>query len=361
MSNSVSNSASKSGSKSNSISKRSSISGKNKSIPTSTDKFKNQQKASFVFNDKLYGKKKSHSNSSEESDHENHDDEENQTEEEENEMDISNQSEIRLPTMDQNNEDIEKYYEYLRKQYQKSGGIKQWEDPEFQDDPNLFVRPGADINELAKLKDIEFERPDENDQDGIYFFYANKNSNFEYEFIINRGEINDKFFIGAVLMLFKRREQFFLNLVVDFEHVLENIKAGFCGFRFFINGEWINVTVDTRLPWHNNDNMSLSMATSIKGCLWLSLFEKAYAKVYKSYDVLNKVSIKNVLVDLTGGVSKKIEVKDKMEDQEKKSLFEEMRRCIQQKYLMGCMKYDENEEDVKFIKCLYEFITRILI
>ncbi len=260
--------------------------------------------------------------------------------------DGSNMSDIRLPTMDQNTEDIDKFYDYLRKQYHKSGGTKQWEDPEFSDDPNLFARVNADTNDLSKVKDIEFERPDENDQDGIQFFFTNKNSNFDYEFIINRGEINDKFFIGAVLMLFKRHEEFFRNLVLDQENITENIMAGFCGFRLFINGEWVNVTVDTRLPWHNNDNMSLSMATSNKGSLWLSLFEKAYAKVHKSYDILNNVSIKNVLVDLTGGVSKKIEIKDKMEDQDKKSLFEEMRRCVQQKYLMGCMKFDDNEEDV---------------
>ena len=147
-------------------------------------------------------------------------------------------------------------------------------------------------------------------------------------------------------MLFKRREEFFLNLVVDYENVIENIKAGFCGFRFFINGEWVNVTIDTRLPWPNGDNMTLSSINSLKPNLWLSLFEKAYAKVNKSYDILNHVSIKNVLVDLTGGVSKKIEIKDKMDDIEKKNLFEEMKRCVQQKYLMGCMKFDENEEDV---------------
>ena len=290
----------------------------------------------------MYGKNKTQSS----------DELESGDEDEENEMEESQVSEIRIPAIDQN-DDIEKYYDYLRKQYAKSGGTKQWEDPEFPDDPNLFSRPNGEYNDSAKLKDIEFERPDENDQDGIYFFYTNKNSNFDYEYIINRGEINDKFFIGAALMLFKRREEFFTNLVIDYDNVLENIKAGFCGFRFFINGEWVNVTVDTRLPWHNNDNMSLSMATSSKGSLWLSLFEKAYAKVHKGYDVLNNVSIKNVLVDLTGGVSKKIEIRDKMDDHDKKILFEEMRRCVQQKYLMGCMKFDENEDDVfKFYNLL---------
>ena len=300
----------------------------------------------FEFNENLYGKK---------SNPEENENEENESayshDSEENDDNVSNISDIhRLPLMDQNTEDIEKYYEYLRKQFAKSGNIKQWEDPEFPDDPNLLLRPNADLDAIEKIKNIEFERPDEEQGDGLHFFEHSSSSNFNYEFMVHRGDLNDKFLVGTVLMLFKRREEFFLNLVVDYENVIENIKAGFCGFRFFINGEWVNVTIDTRLPWPNGDNMTLSSINSLKPNLWLSLFEKAYAKVNKSYDVLNNVSIKNVLVDLTGGVSKKIEIKDKMEDIEKKNLFEEMRRCVQQKYLMGCMKFDENEEDVRKLK-----------
>ncbi len=148
-------------------------------------------------------------------------------------------------------------------------------------------------------------------------------------------------------MLFKKKEQFFLNLVVDYENINENIEAGFCGFMFFINGEWKVVTIDTTLPWHQQEDMTVSSAHNTqKLCFWLSLFEKAYAKVFKSYDTLNNLSIKNTLVDFTGGVSKKIIIKDKMDDQEKKNMFEEMKRWISQGYLMGCMKYVEKQDDL---------------
>ena len=85
-------------------------------------------------------------------------------------------------------------------------------------------------------------------------------------------------------MLFKRSEQYFTNLVIDFEHINENIKAGFCGFTFFINGEWKNVTIDTKLPSHEGDEQTLSSIIAGKLSFWLSLFEKAYAKVFRSYD-----------------------------------------------------------------------------
>jgi len=148
-------------------------------------------------------------------------------------------------------------------------------------------------------------------------------------------------------MLFKKKEEYFLNLVVDYENINENIKAGFCGFMFFINGAWKNVTIDTKLPWHQQEDMTVSSAQTAKLCFWLSLFEKAYAKIFKSYDTLNNLSIKNTLVDFTGGVSKKYIIKEKMDDTEKKTMFEEMKRMVTQGYLMGCMKYiEKGQEDL---------------
>jgi hypothetical protein len=52
------------------------------------------------------------------------------------------------------------------------------------------------------------------------------------------------------------------------------------------------------------------------------------------------------LVDLTGGISKKISIKEKMDDSEKKGLFDEIKRCIAQKYLVGSMKFDLTLENV---------------
>jgi hypothetical protein len=253
-------------------------------------------------------------------------------------------SKISIPKYDQN-DNIYEYYEYLRKKFQET--TNQWEDPEFPDDQNLFGKNGV-YPEKFKENNIEldFERPNV-ESDEIYFFAHDSSPNIDYEFKIKRGLMSDKFFIGSILMLFRKKEEFFTNLVLDYDHIKENINAGFCGFQFFLNGEWRNITVDTRLPCQQSmDEMALSMATSNKNSFWLSLFEKAYSKAYKTYDVLNTVSIKNTLVELTGGVSKKILINEIKEDHEKKNIFDEIKRCLAQKYLIGCMKYDEQEEDV---------------
>ena len=96
--------------------------------------------------------------------------------------------------------------------------------------------------------------------------------------------MKDRYFLGAFLMLFIRKEEFFTDLILDPQHLEENINAGFIGCTFFINGEWKNVTIDTTVPTHGNE-ISLSnieMANSY----WMYLFEKAYAKIFKTYTVL---------------------------------------------------------------------------
>jgi hypothetical protein len=240
--------------------------------------------------------------------------------------------------------DVLEYYEHLRSEYKKTGQL--FRDIEFPEDPMLLYKSPDEKPEFLKNYTILFERPEDINDDQPFFF-TDKGVNIDYDFKIQRGIVRDKFFLGSMLMLFKRREEYFTNLIVDYENAKENIKCGFCGFRFFINGEWKEVTVDTSLPWHLNDDTSLSVAViGSKTSFWLSLFEKAYSKAMRTYDSLNDVSIKNTLVEFTGGISKKILIKDKVEEAEKKKLFEDLRRMVSQKYLLGCMKFNENEDDV---------------
>ena len=237
-------------------------------------------------------------------------------------------------------------YAHLRKTHSTTNP---WEDTDFPCDINLFGKKG-EYPERFTDKDyaIEFVRLEEESDDN-HFFTTERSTNIEYQFNLKRGIMNDKFFIGSVFMLFRKKEQFFTNLVVDYKNVAENLRSGFCGFTFFINGEWRNVTIDTNLPWYQADEMALSIATSNKTSFWLCLLQKAYSKLQRTYDVLNDVSVKNTLVDLTGGISKKITIKEKVDDSEKKYLFDEIRRCITQKYLVGSMKFDLSVENVKLL------------
>ena len=147
-------------------------------------------------------------------------------------------------------------------------------------------------------------------------------------------------------MLFRRREEFFTDLILDPQHLEENINAGFIGFTFFINGEWKNVTIDTTVPRHG-DEISLSNIETANA-YWMCLFEKAYAKIFRTYTVLEMKGIMDFLVDFTGGWSKLTEFSNNkdmgFDENKKKSLFEEIQRALEIKSLVGCMKYDKTKE-----------------
>lgn len=242
-------------------------------------------------------------------------------------------------------ENILEFYEYLRSKYDSKNP---WEDPEFPPDENLFGKDGVMPERFLENNiEILFDRIN-SDAEDVKFFDCDQSHNTNYDFKIKRGVMYDRAFLGSVLMLFRKKEEFFSNLVLDYENVEKNLHAGFCGFTFFINGEWKNVTIDTRLPSHQTDDMALSTATSNKNSIWLCLLAKAYSKLFRTYDVLNNSSIKNTLVEFTGGISKKIDLKEKLDDNEKKILFEEIKRCLNQKYLIGCLRFDENDDDVIF-------------
>ena len=237
---------------------------------------------------------------------------------------------------------IEEYYAELRKIYNEKN---QYKDPDFSDVKNFFGSEDAEDDE-KNLSDIGFDRIVYDDNKVNFFVYENSSNNLDYEFKIKRGIMKDRYFLGAFLMLFRRREEFFTDLILDPQHLEENINAGFIGFTFFINGEWKNVTIDTTVPRHG-DEISLSNIETANA-YWMCLFEKAYAKIFRTYTVLEMKGIMDFLVDFTGGWSKLTEFSNNkdmgFDENKKKTLFEEIQRALEIKSLVGCMKYDKTKE-----------------
>ena len=237
---------------------------------------------------------------------------------------------------------IEEYYAELRKIYNEKN---QYKDSEFNEAKNFFGSDEEEDDE-RNLSDVGFDRIVYDDNKINFFVYENSSNNLDYEFKIRRGVIRDKYFLGAFIMLFRRREEFFTDLILDPQHLEENIKAGFIGFTFFINGEWKNVTIDTTVPRHGDD-ISLSN-TETANAYWMCLFEKAYAKIFKTSSVLEMKGIGDFLVDFTGGWSRLTEFSNNKEmgfdENKKKSIFEEIQKALEIKSLVGCMKYDKSKE-----------------
>ena len=80
------------------------------------------------------------------------------------------------------------------------------------------------------------------------------------------------------------------------------------------NGEWVEVTTDTRIPYGDVDsdmfNFPVYGHALDKRELWVPLLEKAYAKLHGTYEHIHGGSVCDALVDLTGGVGEKILLTD---------------------------------------------------
>lgn len=89
--------------------------------------------------------------------------------------------------------------------------------------------------------------------------------------------------------------------------------AGAYEFRFFKNGEWTSVIIDDFIPGNclikivvyfvvNDEGIPVFARSKDPNEMWVSLIEKAYAKLHKCYENLEGGSELYAFVDFTGGV-----------------------------------------------------------
>lgn len=94
----------------------------------------------------------------------------------------------------------------------------------------------------------------------------------------------------------------FMTKIIPRGQVLSgNGYVGMVHFRFWRFGKWVDVVVDDQIP---NINGHLVFAKSTdQNEFWVSLLEKAYAKLHGSYYALRGGKTGDGLTDLTGGMS----------------------------------------------------------
>lgn len=114
------------------------------------------------------------------------------------------------------------------------------------------------------------------------------------------GSMSDGVFAGALAMISIHPQ--IERLMVD----VVNMKMGYAAFQFFKNGEWQYVLIDTRLPYSEIIRSHIFTECMESKEFWAQLVEKAYAKLNGSYENIQEMDIKEVLVDLTGGVAERV-------------------------------------------------------
>jgi calpain len=144
-------------------------------------------------------------------------------------------------------------------------------------------------------------------------------------FDINQGKLGDCWFLAAVANLTLNQKLF--SMVVPTDQSFSNNYAGIFHFRFWQYGRWVDVVIDDKLPTVENKLVYLR-STDPKE-YWPSLLEKAYAKLYGSYENLEGGLINEALEDLCGGLSEFYSAK-------KPELYEIMEMSYKRSSFMGC-------------------------
>jgi calpain-15 len=94
---------------------------------------------------------------------------------------------------------------------------------------------------------------------------------------IIQGRLGDCYFLSAVSAIVERYPELVYRLFV-----LDKNPSHLYGVRLFVDGKWITIVVDACFPITKEG--ALCAAQSYKHQIWVMLLEKAWAKVFKSYD-----------------------------------------------------------------------------
>ncbi|KAL1117337.1 hypothetical protein AAG570_004663, partial [Ranatra chinensis] len=116
----------------------------------------------------------------------------------------------------------------------------------------------------------------------------------------------DRWLVCCLGVLYLNKGLFYR--VVPADQSFEEGYRGAFRFRVWWCGEWLEVTVDDRLPTVNGRLAFLQSTHTDQ--FWAPLLEKAYAKLHGSYEALKYGTMMDGLCDLTGGITETISLRE---------------------------------------------------
>ena len=164
-----------------------------------------------------------------------------------------------------------------------------------------------------------------------------------------QGKIGDCWLLSAFSILATQKD--LLDKVVKYTNVYE----GKYTFQFYKDKKLTEVTVDDYLPCLKNEEGNYQ--TIFARCfdpneLWVSMMEKAYAKLFNCYQNLDGGATMLALCDLTGGSPETFNFQDEETANEIKdgSFWDRIKNNSKESFLMGCALTSDKMDTVRGIK-----------
>ena len=202
-----------------------------------------------------------------------------------------------------------------------------FEDPTFPAHPvSLFQNPvdgnrNANVEQsfrkdqdpfLAGVAGIEWKRPAEvgNVEDTVKMFSGGIDPDD-----VAQGRLGNCYFLAAIANVASSNMDLIINDLVVEDH----IDVGMYGVKFFVNGKWVTVLVDDRIPCIPYGSQWLPIFAGPKDHsgqeqgvkeLWPMIFEKAWAKLHLSYESTAGGDTADATNYLTGGLITRMEIEE---------------------------------------------------
>lgn len=139
---------------------------------------------------------------------------------------------------------------------------------------------------------------------------------------IDQGELGNCYFLTALACVAE-----FPKIIVNMLNVPREPELGIYRMRMCKNGWWQTITVDDLLPM-KNDLPIFAKNREEPNELWVSLFEKSYAKLHGSYEAIRKGDAALAVADFFG--TPYVKVKDLKFFDDKDKVFEYLLKCDQE-------------------------------